>query len=79
VNLYMTDSEVDAYNDSQCGLQTEDQDRHLYMSDPDASGIKCRRAKKTVRDIDEVYLCEEVARNRVTGFRNLSDASLQNE
>jgi hypothetical protein len=42
VNLYMSDSEVDVYNDTQCGLQTEDQDRHLYMSDPDASGIKCR-------------------------------------
>ena len=77
VNLYMPDSEVDAYNDAQYGLQPEAQDGHLYMSDPDAPGIKCRRAKKTVRAIDEVYLCEEVARNRVSGFRSLSDASLQ--
>ncbi len=77
MNLYMPDSEVDAYNDAQYGLQTEAQDGHLYMSDPYAPGIKCRRAKKTVRTIDEVYLCEEVARNRVSGFRSLSDASLQ--
>jgi hypothetical protein len=47
------------------------------MSDPDAPGIKCRCAKKTVRVIDEVYLCEEVARNRVSGFRSLSDTSLR--
>jgi hypothetical protein len=63
--------------DAQYGLETEAQDGHLYMSDPDAPGINCRRAKKSVRAIDEVYLCEEVARNRVAGFRSLSDASLQ--
>jgi hypothetical protein len=73
----MSDSEVDAYNDAQYGSQTETQDRHLYMSNSDAPGIKCRRAKNTVRVIDEAYLCEEVARNRVSGFRSLSDASLQ--
>ena len=77
VNLYIPDSEVDAYNDAQYGLQTEAQDGHRYMSDPDAPGIKCRSAKKTVRVIDEVYLCEEVAHNRVAGFRSLSDVSLQ--
>jgi hypothetical protein len=76
VILYMPDSEIDAYYDAQYGLETEAQDGHLYMSDPDAPGIKCRRAKKTVRVIDEVYLCEEVARNRVAGFRSLSDVSL---
>jgi hypothetical protein len=42
-----------------------------------AHGIKCRRAKRTVRAIDDVYFCEEVVRNRVSGFHNLSDASLQ--
>ena len=47
------------------------------MSNSDAPGIKCRRAKNTVRVIDEAYLCEEVAGNRVSGFRSLSDASLQ--
>ncbi len=77
VILYMPNSEIDAYNDSQYGLETEAQDGHLYMSDPDAPGIKCRCAKKSVRVIDEVYLCEEVARNRVVGFRSLSDASMQ--
>ena len=77
MTLYMTDSEVDAYNDAQCGLETEAQDGYLHRSDPDAPGIGCRRAKKTVRAIDEVYLCEEVSRNRVAGFRSLSDASLQ--
>jgi hypothetical protein len=77
VILYMPDSEIDVYNDTQYGLETEAQDGHLYMSDPDVSGIKCRRAKKTVRVIDEVYLCEEVTRNRVSGFRSLSDASLR--
>jgi hypothetical protein len=76
VNLYMPDSEVDAYNDTQYGFQTEAQDRHLYMSDPDATGIQGRRAKKVVRVIDEVYLCDEVAHNRVAGFRSPSDASL---
>ena len=72
--LYMPDSEIDVYNDTQYGLETEAQDGHLYMSDPDAPGIQGRRAKKAVRAINEVYLCEEVVRNR--GFRSLSDASL---
>ncbi len=77
MTLYMTNSEVDAYNDAQYGLETEAQDGYLYRSDADASGIGCRCGKKTVRVIDEVYLCEEVSRNRVTGFRSLSDASLE--
>ena len=79
VNLYMPDSEVDAYNDAQYGLQTEAQEKHLSMRDPYAPAISgfLGRSKKIVRAIDEVYLCAEVARNRVAGFRSLSDSSLQ--
>jgi hypothetical protein len=78
VNLNMPDPEVDAYNDAQYGLQTEAQNEHRSMSDPYAPTISgfLGRSKKIVRAIDEVYLCEEVARNRVAGFRSLSDSSL---
>ncbi len=79
MNLYMPDPEVDAYNDAQYGLQTEAQNEHRSMSDPYAPAISgfLGRSKKIVRAIDEVYLCEEMARNRVAGFRSLSDSSLQ--
>ncbi len=49
------------------------------MSDPYAPAISgfLGHSKKIVRAIDEVYLCEEVVRYRVGGFRSLSDSSLQ--
>jgi hypothetical protein len=78
VNLYMPDSEVDAYNDVQYGLQ------HRLRTGICTCQIQMRpeyrvgvQRKQAVRAIDEVYLCEEVVRNRVASFRSLSDASLQ--
>jgi hypothetical protein len=39
VNLYMSDPEVDVYNDAQYGLQTEAQNENRYMFDPYAPAM----------------------------------------
>ena len=46
VNLYIPDPEVDAYNDAQCGFQTEAQNEHRSMSDPSARNIGFLRVFK---------------------------------
>ena len=71
----MPDSQVNWY-------QAVAHDENVYWSDLQGDGsvgprIWLRRAKQTVRAIDADYLCDEIARNRVSGFRGLSDNSLK--
>jgi hypothetical protein len=75
VNSYIPDSQVNWY-------QAVAHDENVYWSDLQGDGsvgprIWLRRAKQTVRAIDADYLCDEIARNLVSGFRSLSDNSLK--
>ena len=77
----MSDSEVNWY-------RSVAHDENLYMSElevevgPRFGVMRTKKtvrviAKQTVRVIDAEFICEKISRNRVSGFRSLSDNSLK--